>query len=98
VVLAPERRPVGGEVGADGVTAAEQIGMASGLGAAVTLLAGMAIGRFSVRGTRDVAAALRQESERRWSRSEPDPSSTTASSVTPPRWSEDHRAGKASDA
>ena len=70
---APVGAPVAGVPAADGISAAEQIGMASGLGAVVTLLAGLAIGRFSVRGTRDVAAAQRQESDRRGSRSEPAP-------------------------
>jgi hypothetical protein len=52
---------VGGVAAGGGASAAEQIGMASGLGAVVTLLAGLAVGRFSVRGTRDVAAAHQQE-------------------------------------
>jgi hypothetical protein len=95
---APSGVRVEGAAGADGLSAAEQIGMASGLGAVVTLLAGLAIGRFSVRGTRDVAAAQRPESGRRRSRSEPDPGSHTGSSVPTPRQSEDHRARKPTDA
>jgi len=100
--------PVAGVPAADGISAAEQIGMASGLGAVVTLLAGLAIGRFSVRGTRDVAAAQRQESDRRGSRSEPDPASPGSSSergpavggsaVPAPRRSEDHRVRRPTDA
>ncbi len=89
---------VDGLAGDDGVSPAELIGMASGLGAVVTLLAGLAVGRFSVRGTRDVAAAQRQESGRRRSRSESDPGSHTGSSVPTPRQSEDHRARKPTDA
>lgn len=57
---------VGGAAAGDGISAAEQIGMASGLGAVVTLLAGLAVGRFTVRGTRDVAAADRQRRQHRW--------------------------------
>jgi hypothetical protein len=48
--------PIGGPVGVE-LTPAEQIGMSTGLAVAVVLLAGLALGRFSVRGTRDVAAA-----------------------------------------
>ena len=105
---APNGARVDGVAGADGTSAAEQIGMASGLGAVVTLLAGLAVGRFSVRGTRDVGAAQRQESGRRRSRSEPDPGSHTGSSdpgpaargsaVPTPRPSDDHRARKPTDA
>lgn len=43
---------MGGEL-----SAAEQIGMSSGLAVAVVLLAALALGRFSVRSLRDVAAA-----------------------------------------
>lgn len=85
-------------VGAGGVSTAEQIGMASGLGAVVTLVAGLAVGRFSVRGTRDVSAAQRQESGWRRSASEPDPGPHTGSAVPTPRQSQDHRARKPTDA
>lgn len=105
---APNGVRVEGVASADGVSAAEQIGMASGLGAVVTLLAGLAIGRFSVRGTRDVAAAERQQSGRRRSRSEPVTGSHTGSSdrgpaadgtaVPAPRQAGDHRARKPTDA
>jgi hypothetical protein len=99
---------VGGVAATDGVSAAEQIGMAGGLGAVVTLLAGLAIGRFSVRGTRDVGAAQRHESDRRRSSSEPDRTGPTGSSdrgpaagdtaVPAPRPPEDHRARRPTDA
>lgn len=101
---------VGGMAAGDGVSAAEQIGMASGLGAVVTLLAGLAVGRFAVRGTRDVAAAQQQD---RWDRRpepRPDPTIHTGSpdrgpgpadgrsAVPPPRTSDDRRARKPTDA
>jgi hypothetical protein len=99
---------VGGVAATDGVSAAELIGMAAGLGAVVALLAGLAIGRFPVRGTRDVGAAHRQDSDRRRSSSEPEPASPTGSTdrgqeaggsaVPEPRPPEDHRVRRPTDA
>ncbi|PVZ06398.1 hypothetical protein [Actinomycetospora cinnamomea] len=102
---APTGVPVGGFAG-EGISAVEQIGMASGLGAVVTLLAGLAFGRFSVRSTRDVAAAQQEESQAR-STNGSDTATRSGSpesgwggrpTVPSPRHADDRQARRPSDA
>ena len=75
---------LGGVATGGGASTAEQIGMASGLGAVVTLLAGVAVGRFSVCGARDVAAAREQGTGAWPSGPEPDPAIHTGSADRAP--------------
>jgi hypothetical protein len=65
-LLAPIWQPnyIGSPVGGTTQVAVEQIGIFYGLGAVIVLLAGFALGRFSVVGVRDVAAAQRRVAER----------------------------------
>jgi hypothetical protein len=94
-----------------GVSAAEEIGMATGLGAVVTLLAGLALGRFSVRGTRDVTAAHQRGREDGREAPRPAPGSHDARPAEPgggpgadrtavpeARRPEEHRADRPTDA
>ena len=76
--------PVGGTV----TRALEQIGFFTGLGLAIVLLAGMAIGRFSVIGVRETrqaerAAAARAEREAAAARTEPVTEPTTPVGTAP---------------
>ncbi|MDD7933133.1 hypothetical protein [Actinomycetospora straminea] len=96
---------VGGVTG-DGISAAERLGMASGLGAVTTLLAGLAFGRFSVRSTRDVGAQQTPTPGTR-AAAGPEPATHTGSdrsgwggraAVPRPRRPDDHPARKPTEA
>ncbi|HEU5266579.1 MAG TPA: hypothetical protein VFU35_07755 [Jatrophihabitans sp.] len=65
-LLAPIWQPnyIGSPVGGTTQVAVERIGIFYGLGAVIVLLAGFALGRFSVVGVRDVAAAERRAADR----------------------------------
>jgi hypothetical protein len=65
-LLAPIWQPnyFGAPVGGTTQVAVERIGIFYGLGAVIVLLAGFALGRFSVVGVRDVAAAERRAADR----------------------------------
>jgi hypothetical protein len=73
----------GTPVGGSSVRALEQIGFFTGLGVAIVLVAGMALGRFSVIGVRDARLAARAAPATSDAATEPVASATPATSDAP---------------